>query len=188
MAQIFINPKSRGIKLYLLSTPAHTCSSSPLVMFLYGATFQALLKSPYLPVENMERISTDIGLQIQTVPIDKTLKYWCCVYPKEVAERLFCLQQVRGRPAISLGIGLFPLAFWFTAQSIGFCPLLPPPLVSELMGGSAPALLCYRQTAECHQGECSTESHTVSSAQHNRARQHTGRLCTSQPAEAGKYY
>lgn len=72
------------------------------------------------------------------------------------------------RPAIFLGIGLFPLAFWFTAQSIGFCPLLPPPLVSELMGGSAPVLLCYRQTAKCHWGECSAESRTVSTTHRGR--------------------
>lgn len=79
------------------------------------------------------------------------------------------------RPAIFLGIGLFPLAFWFTEQSIGFCPLLPPPLVSELMGGSAPALLCYRQTAKCHRGERSAESRTVSTTQ--RAGR-VGKLCT----------
>lgn len=79
------------------------------------------------------------------------------------------------RPAIFLGIGLFPLVFWFTEQSIGFCPLLPPLLVSELMGGSALLLLCYRQTAKCHRGERSAESRTVSTTQ---GAGRVGKLCT----------
>lgn len=64
------------------------------------------------------------------------------------------------RLAVFLGIGLFLLAFRFTEQSVGFCPLLPPPLVWELMGGSAPVLLCRGQAVKCHRGECSSESHT----------------------------
>lgn len=81
-AKTGINSKRWGIKFYLLSTPAHTSSSSPLVLFLFGVTFQArpnllasvirpnsaLLKSYHLPAQSMERISTDLRPQTTNCP------------------------------------------------------------------------------------------------------------------------
>lgn len=106
---------------------------------------------------------------LPNAPVYKRFKCWCCTCTEEVAERCFCLQQVRDRLPIFLSIRVFPLAFLFTVQSIGFFPLLPTPLVSELTGGNALVLLCYRQTAKRHQGKSSAESHMIKTTQLGQA-------------------
>lgn len=133
-----INPKCRGITFCLPSKLAHSSSSSLLVPFLFTVTLQArlnpssiitrpnsaLLKSHHLPAQNMGKLARILDPRLPNAPIYKRFKHWCCTCPEEVAERCFCLQQVRDGPAVFLGIKVFPLAFWFTVQSIGFFPLL----------------------------------------------------------------